>query len=288
MSFLTKQTFLFYDDQVQDSTVTSTGTWDPSLQNVKDRRLQKIALNDDGTASVFIVFPEDVYIGGVAVLNTNVNYSSGSYWALFSDAAGTVPVGSSGRPFIMAADTAVLPQAPRNIFGIAGSLSTPQSNLLVRSIRMQLVNLGEAVYIGRIYASRIFWSDEGAQMGSMRQEIRDPSTIVRSIDGTPYVMQRELIRATSVEWHALDDQEAFRYTWTRDDTARQSLYVVQQLVGGNSEVILMPAYRSETNGFQILDAQSTYGLAEWGETDQYEKSEGEMLHRKTIKVIESR
>lgn len=273
-----KNAFLIYNDQVNLATVTSTDTYDPSLQNVRDRRLQKIARCSDTATSIIISFASPVYIGGIGVLNSNANDALANIWTLCSDASGLVPI-STGS-FIAGLSVS---NRPRNIYAI----TSDGSNTLCQSIEIQLANEdGDNLFIGRIFAGRCWYSAEGAKFGSLSLGRTDPSTVVRALDGTPYVTERVKYRNIQLEWPALDDEELYLLDGT-NATNRECLDDIQSTVGSSQEVILLPSYLTGTGSALIMSSQTVYGLAEWGDVTQYEKSGGEWVYSQTVKVTES-
>jgi hypothetical protein len=107
------------------------------------------------------------------------------------------------------------------------------------------------------------------------------------MDGTPYITERARYRESAMEFHALTEQE----TYVDDGTGIgyfECLYDIERRVASSSEIVLIPMLRgSETDDARVVDAQTLYGIAKWGATEQYEKSAGSFLYRKTIEVTES-
>jgi hypothetical protein len=280
---MSNTTFLCYGDEVQNATVTSTGatTWDPSLQNVKDRRLQKIALADGTGAIIRVLFSASIDVGMIGLLNSNADPDPlFSTWIAYSDASFAVPIATGSF-----ADLAALNETPQNLY----ALLSLTANITARAFELNLNAVGGAgnLYIGRIFIGPNFWSAQGASFTSYAQQIIDPSTVVRALDGTPYVTQRTKLRKNRLTWPALTESEAFTLIATDDDTKRLNLYGVEQNVGGNAEVILMPDYRAGQIGPRLLNAQTVYGLAEWGETEQAERVDSGLLYSKQVSVTES-
>jgi hypothetical protein len=68
------RTYLIYGDKVSDADVSSSSAFDPSLQNVKDRRLQKIARTEDTT----LIIDRTKY---------DITYKSGNFFSDLGDKA---------------------------------------------------------------------------------------------------------------------------------------------------------------------------------------------------------
>lgn len=277
--------YIAYDDQVRDATVTDGGdTW-TNLQNVKDRRLQKIASRSAGSGQIFVEFSESVYLGMIAVLNTNANVQVSALWFAYSDSFSTVVANGSflfGRSGTTEADNLYA------LISIGANVPTVDGgNLLIKSISVQLETSSGAVTVGRIFAGRVWWSSNGGKFGSYRLRHEDPSVVVRSYDSTPYIQERQKYRVASMEFHAIPEEEVFTLDGTNASN-RECLDAVEQTAGSSDEVILLPSYRSGTDAAVIMTAQAVYGLAKWEDLSQYEKVAGSWYYSKQITVTESR
>jgi len=276
-------TFLGHGDLVAGATsVSGSGTWNPAITAIQDRRLQKIARASSAVGIVEIVFTALSPANLIAVLNTNADPST-STWEAFSDTGFSVSVASGAFVDYGLGGAAV---ATPNIY----ALMSQTANLRVRSLRLSLSTNGDDLYIGRGWCSPIFYSAQGAQFGTFRRTVIDPSTVVRALDSTPYVTERRAYRRGSVTFHAMTEAESETQSAADGTPYVDCLYAVELANGTNTEMILLPNY--DPNGVTVADsrlinAQAIYGLAEWGETEQFEKSGGGWLYRKTLTMTES-